>query len=298
MARTGYRQFDDYDEDEGLSAMGRKNASHAEELHDEVVRTCDVIVSFLQEQLVAAHPDDWQEVCIDAAFDACQDKAFHALLPSHYDLANYDTRALAVVMEYNLPILEFQRGARVRPGEIHAFVNIRNLYEHRSQQLNGRRWRSDIETVRSLRAKMQTDDEIAEESYSVEELPQMEEDSEQYLARLESLQHQIEAVTNTMLGMGDRLAHNALIDEDQFAELDRQHDTDEEHDRSIAELTGQLSELSDRVAELERSVVERPEQPDSVASRITLCGKELAGVASVAAVGALASLAALLKKRK
>lgn len=338
MARVGkeYRQldgqFDDYDEDDGLNAIGRKNASHAEELHDEIVRTCDVIVDFLIEQLSTARPDDWQEVCIDAAFDACGDREFHAHLPTHYDLSNYDTRALAVVMEYNLPILEFRRDATVKVGEIRAFVRIRNLYEHKSQQLNNRRWRKDLEAVRSLRAKMQTDEQIAEEAYSVEELPQMEEDSALYLSQLDSLRHQIEAMTNTVLGMGDRLAYNARIDEDQFAELDRQHDTDEEHDRSIgeledrldanvrvddqqaaelrrqgeadvehehamAEIAEKLSELSERVVELERAAGSNVRRDTSLADNLSHKTKGIVAAAGVAAAGLGAALATLLRRK-
>lgn len=338
MARAGkeYRQldgqFDDYDEDDGLNAIGRKNASHAEEIHDEVVRTCDVIVDFLNEQLPAARPDDWQEVCIDAAFDACRDREFHAYLPTHYDLSNYDTRALAMVMEHNLPILEFRRDAMVRVGEIRAFVRIRNLYEHKSQQLNNRRWRKDLEAVRSLRAKMQTDEQIVDEAYSVEELPLMEEDSALYLAQLDSLRHQIEAMTNTVLGMGDRLAYNARIDEDQFAELDRQHDTDEEHDRSIgeledrldanakvddqqatelrrqgkadaeheyaiAEMAERLSELSERVAELEWAADENVRRGAQPAGSLSHKAKGLVAAAGVAAAGLGATLATLLRRK-
>ena len=338
MTRAGeeYRQpggqLDDYDEDDGLNAIGRKNASHAEELHDEIVRTSSVIVDFLNEQLSAARPDDWREVCIDAAFDACRDREFHTYLPTHYDLSSYDTRALAVVMEYNLPILEFRRDATVKVGEIRAFVRIRNLYEHKSQQLNSRRWRKDLETVRSLRAKMQTDEQIAEEAYSVEELPQMEEDSALYLSQLDSLRHQIEAVTNTVLGIGDRLAYNARIDEDQFAELDRQHDTDEEHDRSIGELgdrldanvrvdekqaaelrrrgeadvehehaieelAERLSELSGRVAELERAAGGNVRRDKSLAGSLFHETKGLVAVVGAATAGLGAALTMLLRRK-
>lgn len=329
-AGKGYRQVDDFDEDDGLSAMGRKNARHAEELHDEVVRTCETIVRFLTDQFAATHPDDWREACVTAAFDMCHDRDFYAFLPRHYDLTSYDTRALAIVLEYNLPILEFRRGARVSPGEIHAFVHNRNLYEHRSLQLNGCRWRSDLESVRFFRSKMQTDEEIAEEAYSVDDLPQMEEDSAQYLARLDSLQHQIEAITNTVLGMGDRLAYNAKVDEDQFAELDRQHDTDEEHDRSIgelgdrldanarvdieqaaelrrqnetdsshdhmiAEMADRVSELSGRVAYLERDVSYCSRRVDTLADQLE---RRTRGVVGAVVGTAIASMAAAIVARR
>jgi hypothetical protein len=97
---------------------------------------------------------------------------------------------------------------------------------------------------------MQTDDELAAESYAAESLPQMEEDTALYLTKLNALQHQIEAVTNTVLGLDKRLEDNAKADMEQsaelgrqqeadrvqFAELHRQREADEEPERLISQL--------------------------------------------------------------
>lgn len=274
-ASRSFRRLRDYEDDE-LDAVGRKNAKHSEEMHDEVASTLEVMARFLAEQLQISHPDDWQEACIEAAFTAYQSEDYRALLPSHYDIANYDFRALAVVMEYNLPLLTFERGTKVTPGEIHALIAIRNDYEHRGIRLNYRRWRNDLETIRTFRSKMQTDEEIAEESYSVEDLPKMEEDSALYLAKLDNLQHQIEAVTNTILGLDKRLGDNAQVDERQFAELRRQREADELHDRSIGENAERITLLT------ERDAIQR---------------KEIIGLLCVSVMSLGISLVALLKKK-
>lgn len=249
-ARKDYRALVDY-EDDGLTSRGRKNAQHAEDIHVEVENTRVVMATFLIAQLISAHPNDWQQECVEAAFASCECEEFRSLLPDHYDIANYDVRSLAVVMQYNLPMLVFERGATVTPGEVKAFVTTRNIYEHRDPRLNYRRWRNDIEMLRSFRAKMQSENDLAAESYTAESLPQMQEDAAAYLARLETLQHQIEAVTNTLIGLDKRLQDNVQADEaqsaelsrqqeadkEQFAELDRQRDTDKEHDRLISLLS-------------------------------------------------------------
>ena len=278
----GPRRLNDY-EDDGLTAKGRKNARHAEDIHAEVASTREVMAAFLARQLAAAHPEDWQEVCVKAAFDACGGQEFRPFLADHYDIANFDIRSLVVLMEYNLPLLTFEHGATVTADEIRAFATIRNLYEHRDPRLNYRRWMSDLETIQTFRAKMQTDDEMSEESYTTEELPQMEQDTAAYLSKLDALQHQLEAVTNTVLGLDKRLDDNTQEDIEQSAELNRQKEADREQ---LAELhrQQQADEEHDRLLDLlkERDVRQH---------------KEILGLLGVSALSLSVSLAALLRKR-
>lgn len=240
------QQVLDYDGKE-LNGTGRRNAKHAEEIHDEIVKTIQVMRRFLKEQLTTIHPGNWKEACVDAAFEAFVSEEFRPFLPKHYDIELYDIRALSAVMEYNLFELVFVRGTEVTSSEIRTVLFIRNIYEHNSPHLNNRNWSKDIKTIRCFRAKMETDEEMAGESYDAADLPQMEADSAEYLSELDKLQHQIEAVTNTVFGLDKRIKDNAQVDEEQsaelhrqkeadkeqFEELDRQQEADREHDASI-----------------------------------------------------------------
>ena len=52
-----------------LTGAGKKNAKHAEDVHNELELTRAVIAAFLDKRLPEMRPDDWEDACIEAALN-------------------------------------------------------------------------------------------------------------------------------------------------------------------------------------------------------------------------------------
>lgn len=231
---------------EELNGAGKKNAKHSEEVHDEIELTRSTMAAFLGRELPKIAGDDWMKECVEAAFKSYASANPFAIMPSHGSICNYDLRSLTVIMEYNLSLLHFERDEKVQAREIREVVRIRNLYEHRDRQLNSRNWRSDVQTLQVFRSKMKTDREIESEQFELKQLAQMEADTSRYLDNLDQLQRQVDAISHSVLDIGQSLHEHAKNDIQQFDELDRQRIRDKQHDEAIDENERDIEWLTTR----------------------------------------------------
>ncbi len=226
-----------------LNPSGKKNAKHAEDIHDEIVQTEKALGAFLAKQLPLIDTE-WKETCVTAALMQHARHSLGYVRTKHHDLENYDLRSLTVVLAYNLDNLTFERNATITPQEVHSVVKIRNAYEHKNSDLNIRNWKKDVETIQVFRSKFQTATEIDAELYSIEELPQMQTDSADYAEALQKIQKQIDSYTEVIFGLERQMEHqiatgnlhyqelekNKAMDVAQDVELERQRRVDSEQD--------------------------------------------------------------------
>lgn len=229
-----------------LNGSGKKNAKHSEEIHDEVELTRLAMAAFLSKELPRIGGNEWMKTCVEAAFAAYANNNPFAIAPSHGSISDYDLRSLSVIMEYNLDTLSFERNEVVRARDVREIVRIRNLYEHRDRQLNSRRWQNDVQALQVFRAKMKTDRELEDEAYELSQLTQMEVETGLYLDNLDSIQRQVEAISHSILDLGQSVHEHSENDVEQFEELKRQRDRDAIHDRAINDNTGDIRWLTER----------------------------------------------------
>lgn len=232
--------------DEGLSKVGKRNARNAERVHDEIDATCAVMRAFLKRQLESIDPDGWRENYVQPAIEEQAARSLYYRAPHHSNIEDYDFANLAVVLQYCLPNLTFERESEITPSEVRNIVRIRNAYEHRNRELNSRDWHRDVEAIQVFRSKLQTDQELAAEQYDERELAQMEANVSNYLRILEDLQRKMDSIGEEMLGIEERTQESAANDARQFAELERQSERDKLHEHYIERNMRNISGLKQR----------------------------------------------------
>jgi len=261
--------------DGGLSKVGKRNARNSERIHDEIDATSEVMRSFLKRQLEQLDPDSWRERYVQPAIEERAATSIYYRPPDHSQIEDYDFHNLALVLQYCLPSLTFERDNPLTEGEIRNIVSIRNAYEHRNRALNTRDWHRDLESIQVFRSKLQTDQELAAEQYDERDLAFMEADVANYLRILEDLQRRMEDIGSEMLGLEERTQESANNDARQFEELERQSERDRLHEHYIERNMRNISGLRDR---------------DKLHDRL------LAGIAGVSLASLAVSVFGLLRK--
>lgn len=222
--------------DGSLNSRGKKNAKHADEIRREVELTRQAAARFLLRRLPEIDPDGWEDNLVRKQLEIYQSYNPQVKIPTHADVANFDLRGILALIEQNLDLLEFERGETVTFKETKRIGVIRNNYVHFRSGLNHCDWERDIETLKVFRSKMQSDRDIEEETYSLDDLPEMQRDTESYIDRLEVVQKQIDSVFYSVMSLEGRVTDIDQTDTEQTTELERQRGEDFIHTTAITRL--------------------------------------------------------------
>lgn len=292
MSRSDYRfQQAEQGLDTGLNKTGKKNAKHREEILHELEATSEAVQAFLQRRFEELDPDDWVENYVAAAIREEYENKPNFMVPTHYNLADYDLLKTLAVLSRNLDSLVFERDAKVTGKDIAIMKFIRTAYVHLETSLNTRDWRRDVNLIRVFRSKFQTDVEIEREEYGASDIPQMSADATRYEEELAALKKKLDEYSDMLVELGDSAARHAQADKAQDAELERQAKIDAGHDEKDAEHDKLLRDVLNRLGTLEDDLGE------SASERKKTLALQIAVPAGAACLAALVSVLLFSKKR-